>query len=113
GSRILGPQNQAGSCFGDSGGPLLHHQNGVWTTTGATHAGGSAGNRILSLYSNLNRTENRAFLEAIDAQYGLQLFTGCWTSPDVHACGPSEASGHFLGFLKPWFQRLFAWVWPF
>ncbi len=111
--RILGAENQAGSCFGDSGGPMLQTQNGLLRTTGVTHAGGYLNSLILSQYANLNRPENLAFLAEIDAAYTLGLFDGCWNSPELDACGPSTATFNFFAFLRPWLQQIFSWVWAF
>jgi hypothetical protein len=113
GARVLGSENQAGSCFGDSGGPLLASQNGLFRTVGVTHAGGYQDSLILSQYTNLYRSENRAFLEEMDSRYGLHLFDGCWTSSEADACGPTSASFRFFAFLKPWLQQIFQWIWAF
>ncbi len=106
---ILGSDNQAGSCSGDSGGPMLQVQDNAWRITGVTHAGGWTGNRIKSQYIDLNRTENMSFLRDVDSEYDLHLFDGCWTSSDPEACGEETASFRFLSFLKPliyWFLSL-------
>lgn len=71
---ILGPENRAGSCFGDSGGPMFHAQHGKLALVGSTHAGGSNGEVITSQYINLNRTENIEFIHRIDDQYRLKIF---------------------------------------
>lgn len=107
---ILGPENQAGSCNGDSGGPMLQIQDDAWKITGVTHAGGYRGSLIASQYVNLNRSSNLNFLQDADRDFSLHLFDGCWTSADADACDPVSASLKFLGFLKPfvsWLLHLF------
>ncbi len=96
---ILGPENQAGSCFGDSGGPMLLTQGNSTRVVGATHAGGWNNMMIQSEYINLGRNDNQAFLREIDGRYDLHLFNGCWTSDDPEACGPSSASFHLSSVL--------------
>ena len=39
-NALVGSDNQAGACFGDSGGPMLQQQNNGWKVVGITHAGG-------------------------------------------------------------------------
>jgi hypothetical protein len=103
---ILGPENQAGSCNGDSGGPMLQIQDDAWKITGVTHAGGHAGSLIASQYVNLNRAANINFLQDVDTTYSLHLFDGCWTSADADACTPIGASMKIFAFLKPLFHWL-------
>lgn len=71
---ILGPENRAGSCFGDSGGPMFQSQHGRLALVGATHAGGSNGESITSQYVNLNRSDNMDFLHRVDTTYRLRIF---------------------------------------
>ncbi len=71
---ILGPENRAGSCFGDSGGPMFQPQHGKLALVGATHAGGSDGEVITSQYINLNRADNIAFIHRVDDAYRLKIF---------------------------------------
>lgn len=109
-SRILGPENQAGSCFGDSGGPMLQIQDGIWKLTGTTHGGGwSSDSMIRSLYVNLSRQDNDAFLRDIDADYSLHLFDGCWTSSDADACGPATAQFGIFSFLENILLKVLSW----
>lgn len=99
---ILGPENQAGSCFGDSGGPMFQTQSGILKMIGITHAGGWEGDYIRSQYVNLDRQDNKNFLAGLDQQYALNLSTGCWNSGEPDACGPSSANFNFrvLAFFR-------------
>lgn len=109
--RILGPENQAASCFGDSGGPMLQIQDGTWKITGVTHAGGRSSAMIRSQYINLNRSDNLAFLKEVDRDYSLQLFNGCWTYADAEACLPSSAGFRIFAFIGNLFLKLLSWFW--
>lgn len=104
--RLLGPENQAGSCFGDSGGPMFQDQGGVLRLVGVTHAGGWDASLIRSFYVNINRGENMAFLSSVNNSYGLNIFSGCWTSNDPDACGSSSASMRIFAFLKGLWHRV-------
>lgn len=109
GKYILGAENQAGSCFGDSGGPMLQLQNDSWKVVGVTHAGGWSGSLIRSLYVNLGRNENQAFIRDVDSEFDLHLTDGCWTSPDPSACEPMGAGFNLFSFLRPVLLKIFAW----
>ena len=74
---ILGPSNRAGSCFGDSGGPMFQTQKGNIAIVGATHAGGTDGNTIVSQYIDLNRADNLDFIHRVDSRHSLQVFDTC------------------------------------
>jgi secreted trypsin-like serine protease len=70
-SGILGPDNVAGSCFGDSGGPAL---NSNLQVVGVTHAGGNEGSYILSQYVDLiNQQTNRNWIAAQNVAYNLNI----------------------------------------
>ncbi len=75
GRSILGPDNRAGSCFGDSGGPALRKSNGAWEIVGVTHAGGDYGNNeLISQYTNVaTNSSNRAWLQSVNSQRGLGI----------------------------------------
>lgn len=105
-AKILGPENQAGSCFGDSGGPMFQTQGNSLKVVGVTHAGGWDSDLIRSQYINLNRSDNLGFLQEIDRENDLGLFTGCWTSDEPEACGPSSASFHIFSFLQDLWTKL-------
>ena len=69
---IIGPQNRAGSCFGDSGGPALKEVGGELKLIAVTHAGGQVGNTIVSQYSDVaNRADNRNFIAQVNRDYNL------------------------------------------
>lgn len=112
-SRILGPENQAGSCFGDSGGPMLQTQDGMWKIVGTTHGGGwTADSKVRSLYVNLNRPQNDTFLRDVNSDYHLNLFDGCWNSAEADSCGPGEAQFGLFAFLERFLIRILSWL-PF
>ena len=60
--KVLGAQNQAAICFGDSGGPLLYFQDSQWRIIGVAHAGSWSSTQLVSMYTDINRPENLAFL---------------------------------------------------
>lgn len=69
---IIGPQNRAGSCFGDSGGPALKEVSGELRLIAVTHAGGQVGNTIVSQYTDVaNRSDNRGFIARVNQDYNL------------------------------------------
>jgi len=71
---ILGSDNQAGSCFGDSGGPALKEVNGQYYVVGVTHAGGTLGGTIISQYVDVsNRSDNRNFIANVNTAYNLNI----------------------------------------
>ncbi len=110
-TRILGSENQAGACFGDSGGPMLQIQDDVWKLVGVTHAGGWDDNMIRSEFIDLNRSANIGFLRQMDQQYALHIFDGCWNESDPEGCGASAASFSMLAFFKGLFLQVMSWFW--
>ena len=70
---ILGPENRAGSCFGDSGGPALRGSGTALEVVGIAHAGGTSKDNQLSEYVNLTRPSVRNFLSYINRTYALSL----------------------------------------
>lgn len=71
---VLGADNRAGSCFGDSGGPALKQVGGTYVVVGVTHAGGNYGSDIISEYVNVaNRNDNRNFLSTVNTNYSLGI----------------------------------------
>ena len=71
---IIGPDNRAGSCFGDSGGPALAKKGNSFEIVGVTHAGGSYQNSLISEYVNVaTNSSNRAWLRSINTQENLQI----------------------------------------
>lgn len=74
GRNIIGSDNRAGSCFGDSGGPALAQVGDSFVVVGVTHAGGYVGSDILSEYANVaNRNDNRGFLVQANIDYNLGI----------------------------------------
>lgn len=59
---IAGPENRAGVCFGDSGGPLLKESAGKWVVVGVTHGAYNEEGNQVSQFVDLQKPENRAFL---------------------------------------------------
>jgi hypothetical protein len=69
-SGIIGDANQAGTCFGDSGGPLLRkNADGLLEVVGITHAGGSDSQYFYSEFTDVaNRSDTRNFLRGVETQ---------------------------------------------
>jgi hypothetical protein len=69
--RIIGDSTEAGSCFGDSGGPMFDNNMVV----GLTHAGGedSSGQNYISEYVNLTTSDNWNFLVSSSQTYNLSI----------------------------------------
>ncbi|NBT59578.1 S1 family peptidase [bacterium] len=59
---VVGPENRAGVCFGDSGGPLLKQVGGQWAVVGVAHGAYNEAPGQVSQFVNLNHPGNRAFL---------------------------------------------------
>jgi len=59
---VVGPENRAGVCFGDSGGPLLKQVGNRWTVIGVTHGAYNDGPGQVSQFVNLNDSNNRKFV---------------------------------------------------
>lgn len=71
---IIGSDNRAGSCFGDSGGPALATVNGELKIVGVTHAGGTMGDMVISEYVDVaNRSDNRNWLSTQNSTYSLGI----------------------------------------
>ncbi len=71
---IIGDANQAGTCFGDSGGPLFVFAGGKLQIAGVTHAGGTYGNYYISEFTNVaDQAANRSFLATADVQNNLNI----------------------------------------
>jgi len=61
---IAGPENRAGVCFGDSGGPLLKQHNGQWAVVGVTHGAYNDESSQVSQFVDLHQPANRAFVSS-------------------------------------------------
>lgn len=70
---ILGPVNRAGSCFGDSGGPMFRTSNGRFEIVGIAHAGGTTSEYMISEYADTNRSDNNNFLHSANSAYDLGI----------------------------------------
>ncbi|MFM8268842.1 MAG: trypsin-like serine protease [Pseudomonadota bacterium] len=59
---VVGPENRAGVCFGDSGGPLLKLIGNQWAVIGVTHGAYNDNPGQISQFVNLSNSTNRNFL---------------------------------------------------
>jgi secreted trypsin-like serine protease len=74
GRRVIGDANQAGTCFGDSGGPLLKITGSSLEVVGVTHAGGTYDEYYVSEFTNVaDNASNRRFLSQVNREYGLGI----------------------------------------
>ncbi|MCB0416884.1 MAG: trypsin-like serine protease [Bdellovibrionaceae bacterium] len=73
GQAIIGPVNRAGSCFGDSGGPMFLDFGGELRVVGVTHAGGYDSQYAYSDYVSLDRGDNRGFISGVNDDYNLGI----------------------------------------
>lgn len=61
-SKIVGPENRAGLCFGDSGGPLIKQMGNQWVVVGVAHGAYNEGSRQISQFVNLELSATKSFL---------------------------------------------------
>ena len=74
GRGIIGSNNRAGSCFGDSGGPALAIRGEQYELIAVTHAGGVIESTVVSQYVDIsNRSDNRDFIRQVNAQHELGI----------------------------------------
>lgn len=59
---IAGPENRAGVCFGDSGGPLLKQTANGFVVIGVGHGAYNEDSRQMSQFVNLSESTNKNFL---------------------------------------------------
>lgn len=98
--RILGPKDEAGSCFGDSGGPMFRADSYENSLVGITHAGGKQATFIESQYLNLGRSEIQNFIHSVNTTYSLGIFDYCQAGDSIPgACG-QQASLSFLESVR-------------
>lgn len=71
--KILGPNNRAGSCSGDSGGPMFVERQGRLELVGIDHAVMPEGKDQISAYIDLTSSTNREFLQRVGKTYSLNL----------------------------------------
>jgi len=73
---IIGDSAQAGTCYGDSGGPMFVGNENNLKVAGVTHAGGldSSGENYISEFSNVvDNSDNHSFVYDVNAQYDLKI----------------------------------------
>ncbi|MBY0372011.1 S1 family peptidase [bacterium] len=71
---IIGDANQAGTCFGDSGGPMFRASGADLQIAGVTHAGGVYGDYYVSEFVNVaDNDANRRFLADANREFGLGI----------------------------------------
>lgn len=63
--EIFGPKNRVGSCFGDSGSPLLKNVNGSYTVIGVDHGARSDSSEQISIFVNIFKEDNWKFIQAV------------------------------------------------
>jgi hypothetical protein len=106
--NILGPKDRAGSCFGDSGGPMFRADN---VLVGVTHAGGTTSTRIISQYLNIQRPSIQSFLRTVDSDYNLGIFDYCNPEDSIAGSPCSQsASLEILNFLKYYLMKILVWL---
>lgn len=112
GRGILGPQDEAGSCFGDSGGPMFLTGENDHALVGVTHAGGSNGTHIVSQYLNLGRSSIQTFLSTVDTDYSLGIYDYCNPSDSFQGppCHSTTASMEIFETLRHFVVKIFRWI---
>lgn len=112
GRPILGPKDEAGSCFGDSGGPMFRSDEAENAIVGITHAGGKEVSHIVSQYININQPEVQNFLHAMDSQYSLGIFDYCNPADAINGppCKSQSASMHIVEEIRSIVLKVCAWV---
>jgi S1-C subfamily serine protease len=70
---LVGPENRAGSCKGDSGGPMLKEVNGKFQVVGVDHAAGIINGELSTDYIDVTRSDNRDFIKQVNATYELNI----------------------------------------
>jgi len=71
---IIGADNRAGACFGDSGGPAAEtRDDGTLVVKGVAHTGGESEDAYVSDYVNLTRSDNRNFISQANRDHDLGI----------------------------------------
>lgn len=112
GRGILGPTDQAGSCFGDSGGPMYLTGSKENALVGVTHAGGSNGTHIVSQYVNLGRSEIQDFLEDVDDEHNLGIYNYCDPADSFvgRPCTSQGASMEIVDTILKLVMKVITWI---
>jgi len=108
---LIGSDNRTGTCFGDSGGPLLRYSDGKWGVTAISHSGGKDEDGYLSAFVNLNLPTNSEFLREASEVFSLGLYDDCRTAENPSfSCSSDFASTQIIGFLKVLWSWLTLWL---
>lgn len=109
---ILGPKDEAGSCFGDSGGPMFRADTFENAIIGVTHAGGDDGSKIISQYIHLGRSDIQHFIRSVDSQYALGIYDICDPTDPLNAppCTSTSASMHIMEYVKNLLVQAWTWI---
>lgn len=109
--QILGSENRAGACFGDSGGPMIRESGDGNQIVGVSHAGATSSTTQISYYANLAFSQNLNFLQTADEDLNLKIFDACnQKNPSNLNCDLNSASLHLHTFLRAvirWVKLLF------
>jgi len=72
--RVMGDATAAGTCFGDSGAPLLKQNGNSYVVVATVHAGGDYdSNTYLSEFINDTTSSNMAWMQQINSEQNLQI----------------------------------------
>lgn len=109
--KILGPDNLSGTCFGDSGGPLLTQTNQGYSVGGVTHGGSWNQEVLFSLYSDVTKSDNWAFLENAENINQLYLTRPCEApQTKLPQCQTSQAFTGIVDLIKWVLGKLAIWL---
>lgn len=105
---ILGPENRAGACFGDSGGPMLATRGDNLEVVGVSHSGQWSDTLAVSRYSKVADWNNWRFIQALDNELNLGVYEACL----ANAANPNSSCDYQPAHLQLFslFQRLWAGI---